>query len=407
MKRQISLRSALSDKNLLDLGGDTWLAWRSLLQAAMGEELLPEELEHFIKLTGRAEPPHQRCSELWVVAGRRSGKSSAVAALAVYLGALCRWPMLSPGERAQVLIISTNRDTAGVILDYARAILNRSPILRQLVRRSDDEAIELSTGISIVVGTGAATLRRLRGFSSVAVVCDELAYWFDAEGRASTPDVEILAAARPTLLTTKGMLIGISAPHGKRGALYDTFRRHYGPDGAADVLVARGSSRDLNSTLSQESIDREYARDAAAAAAAYGAQFREDSEPPAPVETLTVVRTFVADQPTRFARPPQRAKPPRPRKAVKRHEEPSPPTPFFVVTGAPSPGYEGSVAEGHFIIVAGGKVQLTDAGGVPISEPRAVTRDPLFTARSLLREKINARQAGPYHGALKYPVLKY
>ena len=115
----------------------------------------------------------------------------------------------------------------------------------------------------------------------------------------------------------------------------------------------------------------------------------------------------VADQVARFTpSTPQRVKPPRPRKAVKRQEEPSPPTPFYIVTGNPSPGYEGSVAEGHFV-VTGGKVQLTDAGGVPIGESRAVTRDPLFTARSLLREKISARQAGPYHGALKYPVLKY
>ena len=91
---------------------------------------------------------------------------------------------------------------------------------------------------------------------------------------------------------------------------------------------------------------------------------------------------------------------------MKRQEEPSPPTPFYIVTGKPSPGYEGSVAEGHFI-VNGGKVQLTDAGGVPIGESRRIVKDAAYTARSLLREKINARQAGPYHGALKYPVLKY
>ena len=122
MRPQTSLRAALADPNLLGtaLGGDTWIAWRSLLLAAMGEELLPGELEHFRKLTGRDEPPDQRVSEFWGIVGRRGGKSSAVAVLAVYLVALCRWPMLSPGEAGHVLIVAPDRSQGGVILDYAR-----------------------------------------------------------------------------------------------------------------------------------------------------------------------------------------------------------------------------------------------------------------------------------------------
>ena len=52
----VTMRRALSDKHLLGgaLGGDSWLAWRILLIAAMGEPLTDEERAIFVKLTGRA-----------------------------------------------------------------------------------------------------------------------------------------------------------------------------------------------------------------------------------------------------------------------------------------------------------------------------------------------------------------
>ncbi len=46
MKPRITLRQALEDPALLGavLGGDTWHTWRSILLAAMGEPLQPDEL---------------------------------------------------------------------------------------------------------------------------------------------------------------------------------------------------------------------------------------------------------------------------------------------------------------------------------------------------------------------------
>ena len=57
MKPQTTLRAALADPNLLDLGAPSWAAWRPLLLAAMGEPLLPDELEYFTRFTSRAEAP--------------------------------------------------------------------------------------------------------------------------------------------------------------------------------------------------------------------------------------------------------------------------------------------------------------------------------------------------------------
>jgi hypothetical protein len=72
VKPKISLREALQDPNLLDMGDPSWLAWRSLLLATMGEPLEPEELEHFRKLTGRDQSPTEQVSEFWGVVSRPS-----------------------------------------------------------------------------------------------------------------------------------------------------------------------------------------------------------------------------------------------------------------------------------------------------------------------------------------------
>ena len=96
--------------------------------------------------------------------------------------------------------------------------------------------------------------------------------------RASIPTLRFLNAARPSLATTQGPLIAISSPYARRGALWETYRKHYGPQGDPTILVAQGATRDFNPDLPQSIIDRAMERDAAAASAEYMAQFRTDVE---------------------------------------------------------------------------------------------------------------------------------
>jgi hypothetical protein len=109
------------------------------------------------------------------------------------------------------------------------------------------------------------------------VIADELAYWF-TDGSYANPDVEILAAARPGLLTTHGMLIMASSPYARRGVLWDVYKKHFGPQGAPAILVAQGTSRDFNSTLDQAEIDRALDADPVRNRAEYLAEFRSDIE---------------------------------------------------------------------------------------------------------------------------------
>jgi hypothetical protein len=275
MKPTVSLRKALNDKQLLGkvLVGDTWQAWRTLLIAAMGETLTDDERPTFTAFTGRHREPLQRVEELVAVIGRRGGKSRAMATLASYIGGLCKHDLVR-GERGVCLCIAPDQRQAAITLDYATAAFEQSPILRQLIANRTVDMLELSNGINIEVR--AASFRRLRGPTYVAVIADEAAFWHADE--SSNPDAEIINAVRPGLATTNGPLIIASSPYAKRGVLWDTYRRHFGREGDPLILVAQGASRTFNSSLSKRVVDRALERDHAAASAEYLAQFRNDIE---------------------------------------------------------------------------------------------------------------------------------
>jgi hypothetical protein len=63
---RVSLRTALTDRNLLGsiISGASWLPWRSLLLAAMGEKLTTNERRLFRTLTGRDHEPNKRVRSL-------------------------------------------------------------------------------------------------------------------------------------------------------------------------------------------------------------------------------------------------------------------------------------------------------------------------------------------------------
>jgi len=82
---------------------------------------------------------------------------------------------------------------------------------------------------------------------------------------------KILAAVRPTLMTTRGPLLMASE-------LYDAFKKYYGVNGPPDILVAYGTSRDLNPSLPQSGIDRELERDPVRNRAEYLSEWRSDVE---------------------------------------------------------------------------------------------------------------------------------
>ena len=123
-----------------------------------------------------------------------------------------------PGERGVLLCVALDQRVAKIILDYAEASFERSPILKQLIASRTADALELTNGITLEVRP--ASFRKLRGPTYIAVIADELAFWY-VDAAYANPDVEILNAVEPGLATTGGPLILASSPHARRGVLWE------------------------------------------------------------------------------------------------------------------------------------------------------------------------------------------
>jgi hypothetical protein len=172
------------------------------------------------------------------------------------------------------MCLAADRRQARTVLRYVAGFFDSVPMLGHMVESRTAEAIHLTNRVSIEVHT--ASYRSVRGYTMVAVVADEVAFWRDES--TVNPDAEILAALRPGMATvSSALLLGISSPYSKRGVLWDAYRRHYGV-GGSPVLVWQGASAAMNPTIDPAVIERAYAEDEASASAEYGAEFRRDIE---------------------------------------------------------------------------------------------------------------------------------
>jgi hypothetical protein len=273
-----TILDAITDKHLFApwfKDRATWVAWFAFLAALFALPMTPEQLAIFQRCTGRTEPPSAPASEGWLICGRRAGKSFMLALIAVFLACFHNYrKYLAPGERGTVLVIATDRKQARVIFRYIRALLVNVPMLAKLIEREREDSFDLANFVTIEIGT--ASFKSVRGYTIVAVLCDEMAFWPTDD--SAQPDYEILDALRPGMATIPGaMLLCASSPYARRGALWDAHRRHHGKD-SDPILVWQANTRTMNSTVPQRVIDEATERDPASAAAEYGAQFRSDIE---------------------------------------------------------------------------------------------------------------------------------
>ena len=256
--------------------GSSWQAWRVFLAALFGLPLTSEQLAAYTKYTGRTITPTSPLYEAWLICGRRSGKSFILALIAVFLACFRDWrPLLGPGEVATIMIIARDRRQGRVIKRFITGLLRETPMLRQVIEGETQETIELRNNVSIEIHT--ASFRSTRGYTIIAALLDEVAYW-PVDEHSSEPDSEIINAIKPGMATIPGaMLLCASSPHARKGALWTAYRKHHGID-EDPVLVWRAPTREMNPTVPQSFIDAHMADDPARAAAEYLAEFRSDLE---------------------------------------------------------------------------------------------------------------------------------
>ena len=255
--------------------GGTWDSWRVFLAALFALPLNAEQLAIYQLHTGRSTPPSQASHEAWLICGRRSGKSYVLALIAVFLACFKDWRAhLGPGERGTVMVIAADRRQARTIMRYVVGLLRSVPMLSPLIEGETQERVDLRNRVTIEVHT--ASFRSTRGYTLIAGLLDELAFWSGDE--SAEPDVEVINALRPGMATVPGaMLLCASSPYARKGALFDAHRRHHGKDGDP-VLVWHAPTRAMNPSVPQAVIDAAMERDPSHAAAEYLAAFRNDVE---------------------------------------------------------------------------------------------------------------------------------
>jgi hypothetical protein len=273
----VNILQAVVDRRLLRPAFrslDTWRAWLVFLKTFFGLPPKDEaELGLMRECTGLEAAPLQS-REGYIIAGRRSGKSFMSAIIACWLAGSRDWrKTLGRGETGHVFILSVDKAQSKIIRGYVGEILRASPTFSRLVKDELQEEIRLRNGVTIAVKT--ASWRSVRGYTVLAAVLEELAFWRSED--SANPDIELIRAIKPALATVPdSLLIGISTPYSRRGALWEAFKAHYGKPGGP--LVWKAASTLMNPTLRHETVEAALAEDPQAARAEWLAEFREDIE---------------------------------------------------------------------------------------------------------------------------------
>jgi hypothetical protein len=265
----------MNDENIFgdQFKAKSWDAWKTFLRALFGLPISIAEMNLYKQCTARSDLPRSQPGEVYLVIGRRGGKSIICALIATYL-ATCRnyEKYRARGETLVVMLLAANRAQAKILFDHIRANFEL-PILSSMVANRKAESIELTNHVSIEIHT--SDYRSLRGRTVIACCGDELAFWGTSSD--GTPnDKEILDAVRPSMATIPDiLLICLSSPYSKRGELWRNHQEYYGRAGAP-VLIWQAASRVMNPSLPRITVAAAHLRDAVAARSEWEAEFRSD-----------------------------------------------------------------------------------------------------------------------------------
>jgi hypothetical protein len=166
----VTILEALDSEHLLGASikdSASFAPWRAFLAALYG---LPLEKgpsrELYAQCTARAVPPSGPARAVWLVCGRRGGKSSTMAQLAVFQALFRDWrPFLAAGETAVIQVVAMDRSQAGIIFKYVRGILGAAPLLAQFVTGVSASSINFKNSVTIEVAT--RDFRSIRGRSEL------------------------------------------------------------------------------------------------------------------------------------------------------------------------------------------------------------------------------------------------
>jgi hypothetical protein len=246
-KLPLSIIDFVNELKLLKAGGLS-VAQQAVLKATYGEALDPAEMEIYCRATGRETYAPREHSELTVIAGRQSGKTSRIGAIIALYEAF-REHGLPRGQRAYVLVIAPVVQQAAIAFDFMKRYILGSPILEPRVRKIRNDEIELRN--EVIIACRPCSYIAVRGVPIICAICDEIAFWRH-EDTAANPEQEVIDAIRPamaTLYNTK--IVKISTPFRKDGILWREFQKRT----ELRHLVWQLSTEEMNPAVSKQFLE--------------------------------------------------------------------------------------------------------------------------------------------------------
>jgi hypothetical protein len=276
----MNIIKAIKDENLFKpfIGKDltSWHNWFTALRVLYGLPIEPLKASLIKDCTGRDVKllPKEGFGTALFLVGRRSGKSKIAAVIGAYeAGMSGREKLLSKGEMGVVAILAPTKKQGRIVKNYLRAIFAQTSLLRNEIESETAEGFLLSNGVLVEILVG--DFRAVRGYTLLAAIVDEIAFFgLDAESKVRS-DTELIRAIQPSLATVQGKLICIGSPYAKKGWSYQQYKKNWG-NNLAKTLVWNCGSRIMNPTLSQDIIDEAMAEDRQSALSEYMGEFRDD-----------------------------------------------------------------------------------------------------------------------------------
>lgn len=265
------------------LGPDTDIspAQVAVLKAIYGLQMTAEELEVFLAMTEGRKPRPGGYSEVWLIVGRRSGKTDKVLAnIAAYEIFVFDASRLADGEKAYFPIIAQDLEGASRARAYVEGKLQKLEDKKWAILEQGGAQSRAITGKEIRTKTGVtvkcfpASKAAVRGLTAIGYGTDESAFWETKDG-AYNPDKEVFRALRPTTVSMgrQAKKISVTSPYAEEGEAWSA----YNSRATSRALVIHAPSWIFHPKIDREALDELEFTDPTAYLREYGAQFGKES----------------------------------------------------------------------------------------------------------------------------------
>lgn len=209
---------------------------------------------------------------VWAL-GRRSGKTTLAALVGLWdcllrpeLDALVR-----PGERRHAVAVATNLRQARLFVRAALSVVERSPLLAELVESVTDDEILFSNRTAL--SAFPCSSRGARGWPISTLLMDEAGHFLsETEGPQVAERVFASLAPSTAQFGDLSRIVVASTPYGQDGLFAQLYAQAASGE-LADATAHRATTAEVNPTIDAEFLAREQARDPETFKSEYLAEF--------------------------------------------------------------------------------------------------------------------------------------